>query len=206
MVDLKTLEEIKTEAVKNDIPIMQDDSMNFITDYIVNKDIKKILEVGTAVGYSSIVMALSSPYVTVTSIERDKTRYLKAVENVKKMNLENRITLIYKDALDVQINGKFDLIIFDAAKSQNIKFFEKFEPNLDICGTIITDNLSFHGLTSKKPEDIPSKNVRGLVRKINNYKQFLKDNPNYKTKIYKLGDTISVSERRNIDETNPKNK
>ena len=205
MVNLELLEQIKNEAVKENVPIMQDDSMNFITDYIQKKDIKKILEIGTAVGYSSIVMALSSPEVTITTIERDKKRYLKAVENVKKMNLENRITLIFNDALEVELTNKYDLILIDAAKSQNIKFFEKFEKNLDIYGTIITDNLSFHGFTSKKPEEIESKNVRGLVRKINNYKEFLKENKNYKTKIYKIGDTISVSERRNIDGNNIKN-
>ena len=205
MVDLKTLEEIKTEAVNNDIPIMQDDTLNFITDYIVKKDIKKVLEIGTAVGYSSIVMALSNPLVRITTIERDEKRYLKAVENIKKMNLEDRITLVYGDALETIIKGKFDLIVIDAAKSQNIKFFEKYEENLDIYGTIITDNLSFHGLTEKNPRDIESKNVRGLVRKINNYKEYLKKNKNYKTKFYPLGDGISVSERGNIDGNNIKN-
>ena len=205
MVDIDTLKRIKEEALQNNVPIMEDDSINFITDYIVKKDVKKVLEIGTAVGYSSIVMALSSPWVRITTIESDKTRYLKAVENIKKMNLENRITLIYGDALEVEIKDKYDLILIDAAKSQNIKFFEKFEQNLDIYGTIITDNLSFHGMTSKKPEEIESRNVRGLVRKINNYKEFLKENKNYKTKIYNLGDTISVSERRNIDGNNTKN-
>ena len=206
MVDLNTLEDIKKEAVENDVPIMQDDSMNFVTDYIIKNNINKVLEIGTAVGYSSIVMALSNPIVRIVSIERDKERYLKAVENIKKMNLEDRITLIYGDALEVSIEGLFDLILIDAAKSQNIKFFEKYEQNLDIGGTIITDNLSFHGLVNKKLEDIESKNVRGLVRKIRDYKEFLKANKLYKTKFYDLGDGISVSERRNLNGNNTKDK
>ncbi len=205
MVKNIKLEEIKKEALENSVPIMQDDSMNFVTEYIIKKNIKKVLEIGTAVGYSSIVMALSSPNVYVTTIERDEERYLKAVENIKKMNLEDRITLIYGDALEVTLKGKYDLILIDAAKSQNIKFFEKFEQNLDIYGTIITDNLSFHGLAEKDLKEIESKNVRGLVRKINNYKEYLKENKNYKTKFYPLGDGISVSERRNIDGNNIKN-
>ena len=201
MVNLKTLEEIKKEAVTNDIPIMQDDSMNFVSDYIVKHNKNKILEIGTAVGYSAIVMALSSPNVKVVSIERDKERYLKAIENIKKMDLENRITLIYGDALEVSLEGLFDLILIDAAKSQNIKFFEKYEHNLDTCGTIITDNLSFHGFVEKDLKEIESKNVKGMVRKIRDYKQFLKDNKSYKTTFYDLGDTVSVSERRNIKRT-----
>lgn len=200
MVELKTLEAIKKEAISNNIPIMEDESLNFLSNYIMSKNIKKVLEIGTAVGYSSIVMALSSPYVYITTIERDKDRYLKAVENIKKMNLENRINLIFGDALDIDIEGTFDLIFIDAAKSQSIKFFKKYEKHLDIYGTIITDNLSFHGMVNKKPEEIPSRNVRGLVRKINDYKEFLKENRNYKTKFYNLGDGISVSERRYMDD------
>lgn len=196
MVNLDMLDSIKKEAINDNIPIIEDDSLNFITNYIIDKNIKKILEIGTAVGYSSIVMALASPSVYITTIERDKERYLKAVENIKKMNLENRINLIFGDALNIDLEGTFDLIFIDAAKSQSIKFFEKYENNLDIYGTIITDNLSFHGMVNKKPEEISSKNVRGLVRKINDYKKFLKENKNYKTKFYDLGDGISVSERR----------
>lgn len=196
MVNLKTLEEIKDDAVKTNIPIIEDDSLNFITDYIVKNDIKKVLEIGTAVGYSSIVMALSSPLVTITTIERDKDRYLKAVENIKKMNLEDRITIIYGDALDIDLKGMYDLIFIDAAKSQNIKFFEKFKQNLDVCGTIITDNLSFHGMTSKDLKDIESKNVRGLVKKINKYKEYLRENEEFKTKFYKLGDGLAVSRKK----------
>lgn len=206
MVDIKLLNEIKKDALKNNVPIMQDDSMNFVTDYIVKNNKNKILEIGTAVGYSAIVMALSSPSVFITTIERDKDRYLKAVDNIKKMNLEARINLIYGDALEVELNDKYDLILIDAAKSQNIKFFERFEKNLDICGTIITDNLSFHGFTSKDIDRIESKNVRGLVRKINQYKEFLKTNDEYKTKFLSLGDGISVSERRNLDGDNIKDK
>ena len=78
---------IKREALEDNIPIMQDDTIDFITDYIADKRIKKVLEIGTAVGYSAIMMALSSPLVTVVTIEKDKDRYIKALKNVKKMGL-----------------------------------------------------------------------------------------------------------------------
>lgn len=187
---------IKREALEDNIPIMQDDTIDFITDYIADKRIKKVLEIGTAVGYSAIMMALSSPLVTVVTIEKDKDRYIKALKNVKKMGLEDRIILIYNDALEVKLKEKFDLIIIDAAKSKNKEFFSHFESNLDTNGSIITDNLSFHGFVKKDLKDITSKNVRGLVKKIRAYIEFLNDNIKYKTKFYELGDGISVTERR----------
>lgn len=190
------IKEIKKEALEDSIPIMQDDTIDFITDYIATKRVKKILEIGTAVGYSAIMMALSSPLVTIVTIEKDKDRYIKALKNVKKMGLEDRIVLIYNDALEVKIKEKFDLIIIDAAKSKNKEFFSHFERNLDTNGSIITDNLSFHGYVSKDLKDIPSRNIRGLVKKIRAYTEFLNDNIKYKTKFYELGDGISVTERR----------
>ena len=187
---------IKREALEDNIPIMQDDTIDFITDYIADKRIKKVLEIGTAVGYSAIMMALSSPLVTVVTIEKDKDRYIKALKNVKKMGLEDRIILIYNDALEVKLKEKFDLIIIDAAKSKNKEFFSHFESNLDTNGSIITDNLSFHGFVKKDLKEITSKNVRGVVKKIRAYIEFLNDNIKYKTKFYELGDGISVTERR----------
>ena len=129
-------------------------------------------------------------------IEKDKDRYIKALKNIKNLNLENRITLIFKDALDVKLKEKFDLIIIDAAKSKNLDFFKNFEKNLEITGTIITDNLNFHGYVKQDIEKITSKNIRGLVKKIRLYIDFLDNNIKYKTKFYDLGDGISVTERR----------
>lgn len=190
------IEEIKQYAVIEDVPIMQDDTMDFVTDYIQKKDIKKILEIGTAIGYSAIMMCLSSPYVSVVTIERDENRYKEALKNIKKFGLENRITLIFNDALEVKFKEKFDLIVIDAAKSKNLEFFKAFENNLEVNGTIITDNLSFHGYVEKDLKDIKSRNIRGLVRKIRTYIDFLENNIKYKTKFYDLGDGISVTERR----------
>lgn len=188
--------QIKKEALEENVPIMQDDTIDFVTNYIAKKNIKKVLEIGTAVGYSSIMMALSSPLVTVTTIEKDKDRYMKAVKNIKKMNLEDRINIIFNDALEVDLTKKYDLIIIDAAKSKNKEFFEKFENNLEINGTIITDNLDFHGYVNKDLTEIPSRNIRSLVKKIRNYIEFLKSNPKYNTEFHNLGDGISVTERR----------
>mgnify|MGYP004655043575 CR=1 FL=1 len=189
------INEIRTYAKEEKVPIMMDDGLKFLIEYIAKNKIQSVLEIGTAIGYSSIMMALSNPSLTITTIERDEKRYLEALKNIKKLNLEDRITLIFNDALDVSLSEKYDLIFIDAAKAQSIKFFEKFEKNLNPAGTIITDNLKFHGLVDKDEEEIESRNLRALVRKIKEYISFLKGNINYKTDFYELGDGISVSKR-----------
>ena len=195
----KTYNEIKTikeYALVNKVPIMVDDSIDFIISKIHQKRVKKVLEIGTAIGYSAIMMALSSPNLTVTSIEKDKDRYLEAVKNIKKFELEAKITLIYNDALDVLLKEKYDLILIDAAKSKNLDFFNKFEKNLEPNGIIITDNLSFHGYVEQEPSQIQNRNIRALVRKIRNYIDFLENNIKYKTTFYEIGDGLSVTEKR----------
>lgn len=189
------VKEIRTYAKENNVPIMLDGGIEFLTKYIVENKINTVLEIGTAIGYSAIMMALANPNLTVTTIERDEKRYLEALKNIKKLNLENRITLIFNDALDVNIEGKYDLIFIDAAKAQSIKFFEKFERNLNPGGVIVTDNLEFHGLVKKKEEEIESRNLRALVRKVKEYINFLKANDRYETEFLSIGDGISVSKK-----------
>lgn len=190
------IKDIKTYALDNNIPIMQDEGIDFLTEYIAKNNITKVLEIGTAIGYSAIMMALSNPNVTITSIERNRDVYLEAVKNIKKMGLEKRITLIFQDALEVHLEETFDLIFIDAAKAQSIHFFERFEKNLANNGTIITDNIYFHGLVDAEEETIASKNLRSLVRKIKQYIKFLEENKAYQTEILRIGDGISVSRKK----------
>lgn len=187
---------IKEYAKENDVPIMLDDGINYLTTFVIKHQIKNVLEIGTAIGYSAIMMALASPNLKITSIERDEERYLEAVKNVKKFKLEDRITLIYKDAQDVEINEKYDLIFLDAAKGKNTEFFKKFSKNLNKGGYIITDNISFHGYVEKDETEIKSRNLRGLVRKIKDYIKFLKENEEFNTDFYELGDGIAVSYKK----------
>ncbi len=184
---------IKSYADVNNVPIMTDSGMNFLMRYIQNHNIKNILEIGTAIGYSAIMMCSVNPDVVVTTIERDEKRYLEAIKNIKKVGLENRINLIYNDALEVKLDDKYDLIFIDAAKAQSQKFFERFENNLVSHGTIITDNMKFHGLVDKKPEEIESRNLRQLVRKVKDYTMFLKGNPKYETEFLDVGDGLAIS-------------
>lgn len=186
--------ELEKYAKENKVPIIQQDGLNFIINYIKENKVKNILEIGTAIGYSAINMALTSKDIKITTIERNEKMYAEARKNIRKFELEKRITLVLKDALDIEVKGKYDLIFIDAAKAQYIKFFEKFKHNLTKDGVIITDNLNFHGLT-KNPETIQSKNLRALVTKINKYKEFLKNNEEFKTTFYQIGDGITVSKR-----------
>ena len=193
---INNIKEIKEYARENRVPIMQDASMDFITTTITKRNIKKVLEIGTAIGYSAIMMALTDKDLTVTTIEKDKERYFEAIKNVKKFGLEDRITLIFNDALETSIEGEFDLILIDAAKSKNLEFFNKFERNLALSGVVITDNINFHGYTKMNPKEIENRNIRALVKKIKNYINFLENDVKYKTTFYEIGDGLSVSERR----------
>jgi len=188
------LEKIENYAKEYNVPIMQKEGIEFLINFIKENNIKSILEVGTAIGYSAIRMALVSNDISITTIERDKQRYDEAVKNIKEFNLENQIELIYGDALEVEITGSYDLIFIDAAKAQSIKFFQKYEKLLKKEKFIITDNLDFHGLVNS--DENMSRNLKQLIRKIKNYIQFLKENEEYETKFYNIGDGISVSKRR----------
>ena len=192
------LSEIEGYAQREKVPIMESSGIKFLTNYIELHEVKNILEIGTAIGYSAIKMALVNPHIKVTTIERDEKRYLEAIKNIKKLGLENRITLIFNDALNTVLDSKFDLIFIDAAKAQNIKFFNHFEKNLSKDGTIITDNIFFHGYTYMDPELIESKNIKAITRKIRDYVDFLEKNTLYKTEIKKIGDGIAVTRRNEV--------
>jgi len=191
----KYLNELKVYAEVYSIPIIQSDSIKYIKKYIKENNIKSILEIGTAIGYSSICMALVDNNINVVSIEKDEKRYLQAIKNIKKFFLEDRITLIYNDALDVKLVQKFDLIFIDAAKGKYINFFNHFRKLLKDDGTIITDNISFHGLV-ESDEEIENKNLKGLVEKIRNYIDFLKTTNEYITEFIDIGDGLAITKKR----------
>lgn len=190
-----TLEEMEKYAKEQNVPIMEKEGIEFLTKYIKDNNIKSILEIGAAIGYSAIKMASISDDIKVTTIERDSFRYNEAVKNIEYNNLNDRINIILGDALEVNIEGSYDLIFIDAAKAQSIKFFEKYSPLLKDNGTIITDNINFHGLTfSDNPA--PTRNLRQLTRKIKKYLEFLENNKEYDSKYINIGDGVIVSKKK----------
>ena len=189
------MRELEEYAKINNIPIMQKDGILYLINYIKENNIKNILEIGSAIGYSSIMMASINSDIRITTIERDKDRYDLAVSNIKKYNLDNQINIIYGDAVDTDITGMYDLIFIDAAKGKNIFFFEKYKNNLVKRGTIITDNLSFHGLVEDNSL-IRTKNQKGIVNKIKDFISFLDNNEEFATEYIPVGDKIAISKRR----------
>ena len=193
------IKQMEKYAEEENIPIMEKRGIDFLCKFVEKNNIKSILELGTAIGYSAIRMALVSDDIKITSVERNQDRYMVALKNIKACDLDKRITLICGDALDIDITEKYDLIFIDAAKAQNINFFNKYKNNLNKYGVIVTDNISFHGFVESK-EEIENKNLRGLVMKIRDYIEFLKNHEEYETKFYKVGDGIAITYKK--DEIN----
>ena len=189
--------EMEQYAKDYNVPIIEKDSIAFIMKFIKANDIQEVLEIASAIGYSAILMASVKDDIKITTIERDKTRYLECLKNIKECGMEDKIDVVFQDALEMNLSGvAYDLIFIDAAKGQYTNFFEKYKYFLKPGGVIITDNLKFHGHVGNR-ENIASRNLRQLVGKIENYIDYLKDNEEFETKFYDVGDGLSVSIRRN---------
>lgn len=185
---------LKMYALENNVPIITDEGINFINQIIKLSNIKNILEIGTAIGYSAISMALKND-VLITSIERDNKMYELAQKNVNNALLNDKIKLINEDALDIDASkiGMFDLIFIDAAKAQSINFFNKFKDHLNNGGVIVTDNLLFHNLIDQEAK---TRNLRQLMRKIDNFNKFVVEQEDFDTYLYQIGDGMSLSIKR----------
>jgi len=190
----KLIDEIREYGINNEVPIMSVESIETISNIILENNIHSILEIGTAIAYSTICFASINGINKITSIERDKVRFNIASNNVKKSNLKN-IELICDDALDTNITCKYDMVIIDAAKSQNMKFFNKYKENLNNSGIIVIDNLDFHGYVGKSSE-IKSRNLRQMVRKIEKFIDFLDNQNEFDVKYIEVGDRLGVCKRK----------
>ena len=192
------ISEIEQYAKENEVPIMELIGIEALLQLLRIQQPKKILEVGTAIGYSALRMAEVLPSSQIIIIERDEQRHLVAKENVKKLKRESQIVLLYGDALElesiVKQYGPFDAIFIDAAKGQYQKFFDLYSQFLTNDGIVYTDNILFHGLVAE--EEIDSRNLRQLVCKIRNYNQWLMENQDYHTAILPVGDGIAISKKR----------
>lgn len=185
-------EELEKYAETYNVPIMIKESISYIMDFIKEKNIKTVLEIGTAIGYSALKMTEAG--AKVTTIERDEERFLEAQKNINKSGKD--IKLIFSDALDenLVLEDKYDLILIDAAKSQNIKFIEKYKDNLKEKGHIIIDNVDFHGLVGTSSE-IKSRNLRQMVRKIEEFLKYLDGQTEFKVTKITVGDGLILLER-----------
>ncbi len=181
---------LKEEALLMKIPIITDEGLFFLIETIKKHQVKTILEIGSAIGYSAIMMA--AHVEKIVTVEREEELANIARENIKEINLASKVTVINADALNLEITETFDLIFIDAAKAQYEKFFIKFKNNLTKDGIIICDNLNFHNLDYQKA----SKSTQNLLKKLANFKKFLKTNNEFETTFTQIGDGMSLSRKR----------
>ena len=191
------VKDIKEQAIRDNVPIITKEGLQYLMQLVRLTNSKNILEIGTAVGYTAINIALINDKINVHTIERDEQMFKRAQENILTFNLNKRIKVIFGDALalDESHFAKYDLIFIDAAKAQYQKLFEKYEPFLQDKGIIVCDNLLFHGLVEDNSE-IESRNLRALVRKIDQFNHWLANNEKYRTVFLRIGDGMAVSERK----------
>lgn len=190
--NLTKINELKLKAQSLKVPILSDDGLLFLVETLQKYNVQSVLEIGSAVGYSAIAMATHTG-AQVTTIEREVDLHALAVKNVASFGLEHQITLILGDALEVELNphSRFDAIFIDAAKAQYEKFFTKYEPYLSDKGIIITDNLNFHHVDI----ETVSRGTKNLVKRLEAFKQFLKEHPEYDSELFDIGDGMSISKR-----------
>ncbi|MBZ8173091.1 O-methyltransferase [Staphylococcus cohnii] len=189
------IEQLRPYAVEHHVPIVDRLTLDMIKQLIRIHKPKRILEIGTAIGYSSMQFASVSKEIKVVTIERDVDMQLKAKENFAKFGYHKQIELIEKDALEAFENiqhESFDMIFIDAAKAQSKKFFTLYAPLLKEGGIIVTDNVLYHGFVSDISV-VRSRNVRQMVKKVQEYNEWLMVQPCFTTNFLNIDDGLAIS-------------
>ena len=160
---------------------------------------KSILEIGSAIGYSAIRMALALPEAVITTIEKDESRFQLASTYIKQAELTERIQLLHGDALEIDNNhfklGQYDALFIDAAKGQYQRFFDKYSPLVPSGGVIYCDNMLMHGFTEIDIQDVPRRK-RTMVRNLQQFTTWLMNHEEYETSFLPIGDGITISIKR----------
>lgn len=196
LVDIKDerIFEIEKESIKNSVPIITREVLDFMLFEAKRIKSKNILEIGTATGFSGIFLAqiANENNGKLTTIEIDEKRYNIAKENFRKMGLEDKNNLIFGDALEeldkLDVDTKYDFIFIDASKGQYKKFFDKSYKLLSDNGTIFIDNIMFRGIVAEEVE-IP-KRYRTIVKKLKDFIEELKSKYNFI--LLPFGDGVGI--------------
>lgn len=191
-------DELTVYGIVHQVPILQATSAEFLETFLKEHDIHSFLEIGTAIGRSAILAASIRDDMRVVTIERDPEMIEQARKNIANSPDSDKITLIEGDAREAVVEGPFDCIFIDAAKSQYKRFFERYSPLLSDNGYILTDNMFFHGLV-EHPERTQNRHTKGLIRRLKDYRAYLENHPDFETEILEIGDGIAVSRRRKHD-------
>lgn len=187
------LKEIEAFAEENHVPIVQPDVGKLLTFLIKLKGVKDILEVGTAIGYSAILMYKAADNCRIVTVERDKTMYDRACNYINKAGFTKGINIINDeaDAALSNMSDKFDLIFLDAAKGQYLDFYPHCHRMLKNGGIIFADNVLFRGMVASNELLVRRKIT--IVKRMRKYLEFMSGNTKYDTSIIPIGDGVSVS-------------
>ena len=194
---MKTMEDkinlIKQKALEEHIPIIMDDTLEVIGNILEKNKPTKILEIGTAVGYSAICF---SKYLAengrIDTIERDEERIKEAKINVKDMKLEDKIRIFEGDAVEIlpTLNDKYDMIFIDAAKGKYPFFLKESLRMLNKDGIIFADNILYKGYVMS---DYNKHKQRTAVRNLREYIKEVTENENLETEILDVGDGLAIT-------------
>ena len=192
-MDKAIVEEIKNKALEEHIPIIMDDTLEIIANILKTNKPKRILEIGTAVGYSAICF---SEYLEkdgiIDTIERDDERIKQANDNIKRLGLENQIHIHGGDAVEIlpTLTEKYDVIFIDAAKGKYPFFLKESDRLLNPQGIIFADNILYKGYVMS---DYNKHKQRTAVRNLREYIKEVSENPNLETEILEVGDGLAIS-------------
>lgn len=189
------IETLREYAEQNAVPIVDRLSLEMIKQLIRIHRAKNILEIGTAIGYSSMQFASVSNDIHITTIERDEEMITQAKSNFETYGYSSQIRLIEGNALEQydEVNDKqYDIIFIDAAKAQSKKFFEYYTPLLRNGGLVITDNVLYHGFVSNI-DIVRSRNVKQMVKKVQKFNDWLISLENYSTNFINMDDGLAIS-------------
>lgn len=189
--------ELEEFAKENKVPIAQKETAKFLEFMVSMKKPLRILELGTAIGYSAILMCeAAGDKTTITTVERDENMIEYARENFKKYNLENRIEIIEGDCLEVleNLNGKYDLIFMDAGKGHYNHFLPNCLRLLNEDGIIVADNVLFRGMVASN--DLVKRRKITIVKRMRKYLDLVSKDENLITSVIPMGDGIAVTKRR----------
>lgn len=196
---MKYYDEIEKKALERNIPVMQKEGIEFLIRTFQSHQCHSCLEIGSAIGYSAMMMASNIDDFDVETIELDKERYLEARKNIEENGLSEQIHIYLDDALTFEcqqlIHQQFDCLFIDAAKAQYQKFFEKYMPLVNDNGICIVDNLDFHGMIFDI-DHIKNRNTKQLVKKIKRFKDWIFNHDEYDVEYHQVGDGICIIQRK----------
>jgi len=193
--ELKKLEEY---AALNLVPIIQKEVARYLELMITIKKPKRILELGTAIGYSAILMNIASQgSCEITTIERDKEMIEKALYNIEAFGLTDKINVIEGDCMEIleNLQGEYDFIFMDAGKGHYNHFLPNCLRLLSEDGVIVADNVLFRGMVASK--ELLKRRKITIVKRMKNYLNEVSSREDLITSVLPMGDGIAITTRRN---------